>query len=181
MRRLRRYHGTSTSAIRSRPSTRSRDATKSDVRTSVVALVGESLRCVDVAPRAAAPEGGLTTVLSVESRGRTDVLDLDRALFMGDGGTADVSWLSLPADAPDEPFQLLLRIVVTGPVRCGFVVSIPVIDNDSDRALRRLSYLFAADRLALTFDAPVTADSAIIVAAPSDRRALLAAIDSLRD
>jgi hypothetical protein len=180
MRRLRRFHGTSTSAMRSRPSPRSRDATKSDVRTSVVALVGESLRCVDVAPRAAAPEGGLTTVLSVESRGRTDVLDLDRALFMGDGGTADVSWLSLPADAPDEPFQLLLGIVVTGPVRCGFVVSIPV-DNDSDRALRRLSYLFAADRLALTFDAPVTADSAIVVAAPSDRRALLAAIDSLRD
>lgn len=181
MRRLRRSHGTSTSARRSRTSLGSRDATNGDVRTSVVALAGESLTCVDVAPRAAAPEAGLTTVLSVESRGRTDVLDLDRALFMGDGGTADVSWLSLPADAADVPFRLLLQVTVTGPVRCGFVVGIPVVDDDSDRALRGLSYLFAADRLALTFDAPVSADSAIIVAAPSDRRALLAAIDSLRD
>ena len=148
---------------------------------SIVALAGESLRCLDIAPRGATPESGLTTVLSVESGGRVDVLDLDRAFFMGDGGTADVSWLSLPRDAVDESFQLLLKVVVTGPVQCGFAVGIPVPDDDSEAALRRLAYLFAADKLALTFDAPVTADSAIVVAAPTDRRALLAAIDALRD
>jgi hypothetical protein len=147
----------------------------------IAALVGESLRCLDIAPRGATPEGGLTTVLSVESGGRGDVLDLDRAFFMGDGGTADVSWLSLPRDAIDESFHLLLKVVVTGPVQCGFVVGIPVADGDSEGALRKLAYLFAADKLALTFDTSVTADSAIVVAAPTDRRALLAAIDTGRN
>ena len=160
------------------PSARRRDAPSTK---SIVALVGESLRCLDIAPRGATPEGGLTTVLSVDSGGRADVLDLDRAFFMGDGGTADVSWLSLPCDAVDGSFQLLLKVVVTGPVQCGFVVGIPVTDDGSEGALRRLAYLFAADKLALTFGTPVTADSAIVVAAPTDRRALLAAIDALRD
>jgi hypothetical protein len=159
-------------------STRSGDAASTK---SIVALVGESLRCLDIAPRGATPEGGLTAVLSVESDGRADVLDLDRAFFMGDGGTADVSWLSLPRNAVDQSFHLLLKVAVTGPVQCGFVVGIPVPDGDSEGALRKLAHLFAADKLALTFDTSVTADSAIVVAAPTDRRALLAAIDTLRD
>jgi hypothetical protein len=180
MRRLRRFQRRSSSAGLSYASSSRRDAATSDVRKSMVDLARESLRCVDIAPRAAAPEMGLTTALSIESCGRADVLDLDRIFFMGDGGTADVSWFSLPGDTPNESFRLLLRVVVTGPIRCEFVVGIPVANADSVAALRRLSYLFAADRLAFTFDAPVTADSAIIMAAPSDRRALLAAIDALR-
>jgi hypothetical protein len=173
MRRLRRFQRT--------PSSAGLPRAKSDVRRSVLALAEESLRCLDVAPRGAAPEDGLTTALSIESGGRADVLDLDRVFFMGNGGTADVSWFSLPPAGPKESYQLLLQVAVTNPIRCAFVVGIPVANCESTEALGRLYYLLAADRLALTFDAPVTADSAILMAAPTDRRAILAAIDSLRD
>jgi hypothetical protein len=173
MRRLRRFQRTSSSARLSHAT--------SDVRRSVLALADESLGCLDVAPRGAAPEDGLTTALSIDSGGRADVLDLDRVFFMGNGGTADVSWFSLPPAGPTESYQLLLKVAVTNPIRCAFVVGIPAANGESSEALRRLYYLLAADRLAFTFDAPVTADSAVIIMAPTDRRALLAAIDAQRD
>jgi hypothetical protein len=151
---------------------------RSDVRRSIQALAEESLFCVDVAPRSGSPEDGITTALSIQSGGRADVLDLDRVFFMGDGGTADVSWLGLPATT--SSYELLLHVTVTKPIECGFAVHIPVEAADAAESMRRLSYLLAADRLALAFDTPVNANSAVIIAAPVDRRALLAAIDSLR-
>ena len=147
---------------------------------SILVLAEESLRCVEVAPRTATPEDGLTIALSVESGGRADVLDLDRAFFMGDGGTVDVSWLGLPPDSR-HPYQLLLQVTVTNPIDCAFAVGIPVETTDPGETLRRLGYLLAADRLAIAFDAPATAQSVIILAAPADRRALLAALRELND
>jgi hypothetical protein len=166
--------GTDSSAISGRS-----DATSDDVRASVLAVAGESLPCLDIAPRAAAPEAGLTTVLSVASNGRADVLDLDRAFLMGEGGSADVSWLSLPPDRDGEPFRLLLDVSVKLPVQCRFAVriSIPLHDLATHR---QVAYLLAADKLALTFDLPVTADSAIVLEAPADRRALSSALDANR-
>jgi len=154
---------------------------KNDAHRSILALAKASLECVDVAPRTAAPEDGLTTALSIDSTGRADVLDLDRAFFMGDGGTVDVSWLGLPPTGRNESYRLLLQVAVTTPVDCFFVVGIPLDAPDAADTLRRLGYLLAADRLALAFDALVTTGSVILMAAPVDRRALLAAIDSLRD
>ena len=173
MRRLRRSQST--------PPASGLSPAKGDAHRSILALAENSLECVDVAPRTAAPEDGLTTVLSVESTGRADVLDLDRAFFMGDGGTVDVSWLGLPPTGRNESYRLLLQVAVTTPVDCVFVVGIPLYAEDAAHTLRRLGYLLAADRLALAFDAPVAAGSVILMAAPIDKRALLAAIDSLRD
>jgi hypothetical protein len=154
---------------------------KSGAHSSILALAEDSLECADVAPRTAAPEDGLTTALSIDSTGRADVLDLDRAFFMGDGGTVDVSWLGLPPTGRNESYRLLLQVAVTTPVDCLFVVGVPLDAEDAAHTLRTLGYLLAADRLALAFDAPVAAGSVILMAAPIDKRALLAAIDSLRD
>lgn len=157
-----------------------RGTTTSDLRESVAVLVTESLPCLDIAPRAAGPSDGLTTMLSIDSRDRVDVLDLDRAFFMNSGGTADVSWLSLPPASPDEPFRLLLSVSVTAPIRCRFVVGV-AIAGDDPRTVAQLPYLLAADRLALGFDVPVTAESAIVVEAPADRGAVLAALGVFRE
>ena len=152
-----------------------RRAPKTNLRASLAALAAESLPCLDIAPRTADPVEGLTTMLSIDARNRPDVLDLDRAFFMDNGGTADVSWLSIPPTEPDEPFRLLLSVSVTTPLQCRFVVGISVEAEDLT-VRRQLLYLLAADRLALGFGVPVTAESAIIVAAPTDRRALSAAL-----
>lgn len=173
MRRLRRSQST--------PPPSWPSAAASDTHRSMLELAEHSLRCVEVAPRAASAEDGVTTALSIESAGRADVLDLDRVFFMGDGGTVDVSWLGLPAAGGSRSYQLLLQVAVTSPTECRFVVNIPVDEHDGPQTLRRLSYLLAADRLAVAFDGPVTTSSAILIAAPADRRPLLAAIDCLRD
>lgn len=145
------------------------------LRKSITAMITGSLPCLDIAPRTAGPTDGLTTMLSIDARHRDDVLDLDRAFFMNNGGTADVSWLSLPPASANEPFQLLLSVSVTAPTRCDFAVQISVAGDDRATA-SALSYLLAADLLALGFDVPVTAGSAIILRAPTDRRALVAAL-----
>ncbi len=179
MRLFRRSKTPSSPKNASHMSENGRGASKSDLRTSVAALVAEALPCLDVAPRSADPAEGLTTMLSVDARNRTDVLDLDRAFFMTNGGTADVSWLSLPPNTGETPFRVLLRVAVTAPVQCHLVVVIPIERDDRERRARQLAYLLAADRLALGFDVPITAESAIRIASPTDRRPLVAALDAL--
>jgi hypothetical protein len=152
---------------------------RTDVRESLAVLANDSLPCQDIAPRSAGPREGLITMLSIDSRDRADVLDLDRAFFMEGGGAADVSWLSLPPAAPGESFRLLLRVAVKVPVTCDFVVGIPIDQGTRERLRIQLPYLLAADGLAMGFDVPVTVDSAITVAAPTDRRPLFAAVSDL--
>jgi hypothetical protein len=157
----------------------SQSPNRREARECLIALANKSLPCHEIAPRAARPDAGLTTMLSVGSRGRVDVLDLDRAFFMENGGAADVSWLSVPPDAPGQPFWLLLRVGVTAPVLCDFVVGIPIGDGVGEPLDHQLAYLLAADSLALGFDVSVDAESAIRIAAPTDRRPLVAALNAV--
>jgi hypothetical protein len=139
-------------------------------------LTADALPCLGIAAYEASPGDGLTTALSVDSRGRRDVHDLVRVVQSEPGGFATVSW-SRCGGRRSRAVVLLLHVAMERPVRCTFDVRFDIGDHASDAIRAGLPLLLAAERFALSFDrTPDRPDGLVWIGAPAIREPLVQAL-----
>jgi hypothetical protein len=137
-------------------------------------LAAEALPCLSATVFSGTSDDGLTIGLSVDPRGRRDVRDLARVLESEPHGYVFTAWASLSPNRRHRHWRLLLRVQFERPVRCDFVVGLDIGDSPGDPLRAALPLVLAAERFALSFDAPDdTAYPVIWVPAPPARECVL--------
>jgi hypothetical protein len=137
-------------------------------------LAGEALPCGSASVLSGSPDEGLTVALRVESQGRRDVLDLARVLEIEPDGHVFSAWALLAPSRSHPYHRLLLRIHFERPVRCSFVVGLDVRDHPNDPLRTALPLILAANRFALSFDAPPNKEQPLVwLSAPVARDCVL--------
>jgi hypothetical protein len=115
-------------------------------------LADEALPCHAVTVFDANPDDGLTVALHVDSRRRTDVLDLARVVEDDPRVHGFCDWSLIPPNRGRGYWRLLLRVELERPVNCFFTVSFDVREHASDSLRATLPLLLAVERLAFAFD-----------------------------
>ena len=138
------------------------------------ALAADALPCLSATVVSGTPEDGLTVGLVVNPQGRRDVRDLARVLESEPDGYVFTAWASLSPNRRHPQWRLLLRVHFERPVQCDFVVGLDISDGSGDPLRATLPIVLAAERFALSFDAPKNAAHPLIwVPAPPARECVL--------
>jgi hypothetical protein len=144
-------------------------------------LAGDALPCHSATVFSGNPDEGLTVALHVDSRRRSDVLDLARVVEDDAAVFASRGW-SLLAPSRRHPYwRLLLRLSFERPVACAFTVSFDIREHPDDPLRAALPLLLAADRFVFDFDGRLDPDLPLVwIAAPAARECVLDALTQSR-
>lgn len=133
-------------------------------------LAREALPCHSASVFDGNPADGLTVALHVDSRRRSDVLDLARVVEDDAAVQASCGWSLLAPSRKHAYWRLLLRMSFERPVNCDFTVGFEVRDHSSDPMRAVLPLLLAASRFVFDFDGRLDRELPLVwIAAPVAR------------